>query len=48
MFRGILLGRVGEKRSFLDYDSYLTMFSTQKVVRPTHVHIRGSIVTPGV
>ena len=41
MFHGILLGRVGERRLFLNYDSYLGIFSTHKVVKPTQVHIGG-------
>ena len=39
MFCRILLGRVGERRSFLNYDSNLNMFSTQKAVEPTLVHV---------
>ena len=48
MFHGILLGRVGERRLFLNYDSYLNIFSTQKVVKPTHVHIGGYNYTWGL
>ena len=43
MFRGILLGHVGERRLLLNYDSYLNMFSTQNVVKPTHAHIGGGV-----
>ena len=42
MFRRILLGRVGERRLFLNYDSYLQMFYTQKVGKPARVHVGGN------
>ena len=39
IFHRNFLGRVREKRLFLSYDLYLNMFSTQKVVKSTQVHV---------